>query len=79
MRTLDISVTGLLIVSALLWGLIGFFDFNFITALFGEGAAIGRVLYSVVGLAALYELGSLTIGRKELHHRWCDSPAVFKH
>lgn len=79
MRTLDIFVTALLIAGALLWGLIGFFGFDLLSALFGEGAAIGRVLYSLVGLAALYEVGSLTIGRKELQHRWCDVPISMRH
>lgn len=79
MKTLDIFVTSLLIAGSLLWGLVGFFGFNLLTTLFGEGAAIGRVLYSLVGLAALYEIGSLTIGRKELHHRWCDVSVAMRH
>jgi uncharacterized protein len=79
MKVLDVIVTGLLLIGALNWGLIGFFGFNLVAAIFGEAAAISRVIYAVVGLAALYEIGCFTFGLKETQHRWCDTLAAIKH
>ena len=65
------------IIGALNWGLIGFFNFNLIDAIFGGGSAeqtsvISRVVYAIVGLcaiAALVMLPSLH-GRGDFeHHR----------
>lgn len=48
--------TWLLIISGLNWGLIGFFKYDLIASIFGGGdaaAAIPRVIYAIVGIAAL--------------------------
>ena len=79
MKVLDIVVTALLLIGALNWGLIGFFGFNLVTTLFGEAGVISRVIYAVVGLAALYEIGCFTFGLKETQHRWCDTLTAIKH
>ena len=47
-----ISLT-LVIVGALNWGLLGFFSFNLVSSLFGEGM-ITKVIYDLVGLSAIY-------------------------
>ena len=78
MKILDVIVTVLLLVGALNWGLVGFFGFNLVTALFGEAGAVGRVIYAFVGLAALYEIGCFTFGLKETQHRWCETLATIK-
>jgi len=44
----------LVIIGGLNWGLVGFFDWNLVDGLFGEGSALSRIIYAVVGLAALY-------------------------
>jgi uncharacterized membrane protein YuzA (DUF378 family) len=72
MKVLDIAVTVLLIIGAVNWGLVGFFGFNFVGALFGEATAITRVIYAFVGLSGLYEAYNFTIGYSAMHHRWCD-------
>ena len=79
MRTLDICVGILLIVGALNWGFVGFFNVNPVAMLFGEASAISRVIYAVIGLGALYEAAGLTFGFKAFQHRWCDYPAAVKH
>lgn len=48
----------LAIIGAINWGLIGFFNWNLVDAIFGGGSreetsAIGRLIYSVVGLAGV--------------------------
>ncbi len=47
------------IVGALNWGLIGFFDFNLVTALFQDNSAITRIVYSIVGICGLINVGLL--------------------
>jgi uncharacterized membrane protein YuzA (DUF378 family) len=44
----------LLIVGGLNWGLVGLADFDLVAALFGDGSGLSRVVYVLVGLAALY-------------------------
>ena len=41
------------LIGALNWGLIGAFDFDLISFLFGEMSMISRVIYSIVGLCAV--------------------------
>ena len=43
----------LLVVGGLNWGLIGLFKFDLISSLFGHMSTFSRVLYSLVGLAAV--------------------------
>lgn len=44
----------LVLIGALNWGLVGFFNFNLVTAIFGEMNLISRIVYMVVGLSALW-------------------------
>ena len=46
----------LLIVGGLNWGLVGIADFDLVATLFGEGSALSRIVYILVGGAALYSL-----------------------
>ena len=41
------------LIGALNWGLIGAFDFNLVSFLFGEMTVLTRIVYSIVGLCAL--------------------------
>lgn len=56
MRVANIVALVLILIGALNWGLVGFFDFNLVEALFGEESALTRVVYALVGLAALYKI-----------------------
>ena len=47
------------IIGAINWGLVGFFDFNLVTALFQETSAIVRIIYVIVGICGLINLGLL--------------------
>lgn len=45
----------LVIIGAVNWGLIGFFQFDLVAAIFGgQDAALSRVIYSLVGLSGLF-------------------------
>jgi uncharacterized protein len=44
----------LVIVGGLNWGLVGLLDFDLVAAIFGEMSALSRIVYILVGLAAVY-------------------------
>ena len=47
----------LVIIGALNWGLVGFFQFDLVSAIFGGMSAwVSRVIYALIGLAGLYSL-----------------------
>jgi hypothetical protein len=43
-----------MIIGGINWGLVGVFDYNQVSAMFGEQTAVSRFVYALVGLAALY-------------------------
>ncbi|MHB0911989.1 MAG: DUF378 domain-containing protein [Armatimonadota bacterium] len=43
----------LVAIGALNWGLIGFFNFDLVAAIFGERTAASRTVYALVGIAAV--------------------------
>lgn len=46
----------LLIIGGFNWALVGLFHVDFVAALFGPMTTAARIVYAVVGLAALYAL-----------------------
>ncbi|HHV13832.1 MAG TPA: DUF378 domain-containing protein [Clostridiales bacterium] len=56
MKTLDYIALILVVIGAVNWGLIGFFDFDLVRAIFGNMTLVSRIIYSVVGIAGLYAL-----------------------
>ncbi|WP_440946999.1 DUF378 domain-containing protein [Methanosarcina sp. T3] len=50
----DLIALILVIVGGLNWGLVGLFDYNLVDAIFGVGSTLSRIIYILVGLAALY-------------------------
>lgn len=55
----------LVIVGGVNWGLVGLFNFDLVAALFGTMSTLSRIVYILVGLAALYVIYlSLRIGRR---------------
>ena len=44
----------LVLVGALNWGLVGFFKFDLVVAIFGDMSFISRLVYDLVGLSAVY-------------------------
>ena len=41
------------LIGALNWGLVGFFSFDLIAAIFGPMSLISRLIYSLVGISAI--------------------------
>ena len=56
MKTLDYIILVLIIVGALNWGLIGFFQFDLVRVIFGNMSMFSRIIYAVVGLSGLYAI-----------------------
>jgi uncharacterized membrane protein YuzA (DUF378 family) len=57
----------LLVVGGLNWLLVGLFDFNLVTAIFGDMSALSRLVYVVVGLSAITVLAlSMRLFRAEM-------------
>ena len=44
----------LLLVGGLNWGLVGFFKFDLVATIFGDMTTLSRIVYDLVGLAALF-------------------------
>ena len=59
MATLQKVALVLTIIGALNWGLIGLFDFNLVSALFGDENVMTRIIYVLVGLADIINVGLL--------------------
>lgn len=47
----------LLIIGGLNWALVGLFNFDLVAALFGDMSTLSRIVYVLVGVAALIGLG----------------------
>jgi uncharacterized membrane protein YuzA (DUF378 family) len=56
LKTLDYIALALVVVGAVNWGLIGFFDFDLVRMIFGDMTFVSRVVYALVGIAGLYSL-----------------------
>lgn len=66
LTNLDWLAIVLVIVGGLNWGLVGFFRFDLVAAIFGTLSAVSRIIYALVGLAALYlVVVSARFGRKQ--------------
>lgn len=49
----------LIIVGGLNWLLVGIFNFDLVAAIFGDMSIISRIVYTLVGLSAIYWLTML--------------------
>jgi hypothetical protein len=72
MKTFDVIAIVLLIIGGLNWGLVGIAHFDLVAALFGNMTILSRLVYTLVGLAALYEAVSL----KSIQRRWHTDPVL---
>lgn len=59
MKVLDYIALILVIIGAINWGLIGFFQFNLVDALFGYMSILSRIVYALVGISGLYAISFL--------------------
>ena len=55
-KTIHLVTFPLMIIGALNWGLVGFFNFNLVTKIFGTMPMLEQVVYMAVGVAAVIEV-----------------------
>jgi uncharacterized membrane protein YuzA (DUF378 family) len=56
MKIVNLIAQILIVVGAINWGLVGAFDFNLVSTLFGGMPALENIVYILVGIAGLYGL-----------------------
>ena len=54
MKIIDKVALVLIIIGAINWGLIGFFKFDLVAAIFGQMRAFSRIIYALVGISGLW-------------------------
>ena len=65
MATLQKIALVITIIGAINWGLIGIFDFNLVESLFKNADMIERIIYSIVGICGLINIGILFMNFEE--------------
>jgi uncharacterized membrane protein YuzA (DUF378 family) len=73
MRKLELLAGALVIVGGLNWGLVALAEFDLVAWIFGEEfgttKAASRIVYGLVGLAAVYGIASALSRRSSTAHR----------
>jgi hypothetical protein len=64
MKFFYLIVKLLVLIGALNWGLIGFFKFDLVAKIFGDMTTGAIVVYDIIGVAALFKLLKLLMGKK---------------
>ena len=59
METVQKILLVITIIGAINWGLIGVLDFNLVDTIFGVGSLFSRIIYSLVGISWLINIGIL--------------------
>lgn len=62
MKALNWIATILVVIGGLNWGLVGLFDWNLVTAIFGESVLV-TIIYDLVGLAAVWMIIRMFSGK----------------
>ena len=56
MKSINLMTLVLVIVGGLNWGLVGLLNFDLVAAIFGAGSALSRLVYTLVGISALWQI-----------------------
>lgn len=59
METVQKIALAFTIIGAINWGLVGIFDFNLVNALFNSMPIIENIIYIIVGICGLINIGIL--------------------
>ncbi|HET7379519.1 MAG TPA: DUF378 domain-containing protein [Gaiellales bacterium] len=72
MKKLDVLAAALLVIGGLNWGLVAVARFDLVAWLvgldFGQTNAVSRVVYGLVGLAAIYQIAQ----QRAIRQRWAN-------
>lgn len=58
MHILRMTAYALVITGAIVWGIVGFFNYNIVAALFGDATILSRIVYSLVGISGIVLLAT---------------------
>lgn len=61
MTTLQKVCLVITIIGGLNWGLIGLLDFNIIDTIFTAGSVLSRLIYTIVGITSMINIGILVM------------------
>ena len=66
MKAIEWIPMALLIIGGINWGLVGLLNIDLVALLFGDGTPVSRLIYTLVGISALYSiyLGSRMSGNR---------------
>ena len=71
-NSIKLIMYALILIGSLNWGLVGLFGFDLIASVLGNMSVLSRLVYTIIGLAAFYELLSLPVilrqWEMQLHH-----------
>lgn len=56
MKVIDAIALTLVIIGAINWGLIGFFNFNLVDTIFGAMSILSKIIYILVGISGLWSI-----------------------
>lgn len=56
MKIIDTIALILVIIGAIVWGIIGLFEFNLVDAIFGTMSVVSRIIYILVGISGLWAI-----------------------
>lgn len=57
-KAIDYTLLTIVIIGAVNWGLIGFFQFDLVSFLLGDMSWLSRIVYAIVGISGLYLLSA---------------------
>lgn len=68
MRGIDVATLFLVVLGALNWGFVGIFSFDLVAAIFGAMSVLSRIAYTLIGVAAIYQLSQFKLFRERFTH-----------
>ncbi len=68
MKTLHAIVVTLIIIGAINWGLVGLFDYNLVSNIFGFDSWFSNLLYILVGIAGVIAAFTEFAVHRDHHH-----------
>lgn len=69
MHVVRMIAYALVITGAIVWGIVGFFNYNIVGALFGDASILARIIYSLVGIA-----GVTLLATHDFEECYCSCP-----
>lgn len=66
MKNIDLITLILIIVGGLNWGLVGLLNFDLVATIFGSATFLSSLVYTLVGISAIYHLAGMKAVRERI-------------